>query len=129
MYTAKSNWDYFCELMVVIPGLAAMFSDQVAEASAGYSEGKDAPGPEECELERPTIQGPDFPAAKDGFAKKADPECLRRHEKEKMETAIGEKVRRGAKDALDAVKTEAERVGEKIEEVYDDARDYVKKNL
>lgn len=27
MYKTKSNWDYFCELMVVVPGLAAIFSD------------------------------------------------------------------------------------------------------
>lgn len=33
-YEQKSNWDYFCELLAVIPGLTVMFDDASADAPA-----------------------------------------------------------------------------------------------
>ncbi len=130
MLYEKSNWDYFCELLAVIPGMSAMFDD----SRGGYpleASPKETYEAEKRLRERGELSGDKFESLGDGFMQVDEDEREPSGEVviEDGLSSMGESLGEGARSAAEAVRTGAEKVGEAVKDGLENAREYIRERF
>lgn len=116
MSSRDMNWDYFYEVMVAIPGLAAMFEDSRTDTPSelAYKRTRGA-------LARPESAGDAFSDARN------DSDGTLRGDGDAGGMGA-DKLEKGARGAADAAKAGTERAGDALNDSYRSIEEFIKEN-
>lgn len=111
-----ANWDYFYEVMVTIPGLAAMFddtrSDTPGELAYRRTRGAQARPESDRDAFSPARNGSPEPGRGNGDAG----------------GSVADKLEKRARGAADAVKAGTERASDALNDSYESIKEFIKDN-
>lgn len=128
MHRYKTNWDYFCELIVAIPGLTAMFSDSRTDTPSEASFRKSLEAEERSRAERQWSDAPgDTSGARTNREKSEERGSTSDALVEGVES-MGETLEDGAREAARTARKGAEKMGAALKGGFKDAKEFIREH-